>query len=103
MPSVRGIYYNLDETVYSFDYDNLKFYFSSRFYLDKFKKEYIGYLKTETLKLQSKYKCILYADEMILLDLYKKIEKRGFRVLYNNESISDSYFINAIIDVEQSR
>ena len=103
MPSKRGIYYNLDETVYSFDYDNLKFYFSSRFYLDKFKKEYIGYLKTETLKLRSKYKCILYADEMILLDLYKKIEKRGFKVLYNNESISDSYFINAIIDVEQSR
>ena len=103
MPSKRGIYYNLDESIYSFDYDNLKFYFSSRFYLDKFKKEYIGYLKIETLKLQSKYKCILYSDEMILLDLYKKIEKRGFRVLYNNESISDSYFINAIIDVEQSR
>ena len=103
MPSARGIYYNLDETVYSFDYDDLKFYFSSKFYLDKFKKEYIGYLKNETLKLQSKYKCILYADEMILLDLYKKIEKRGFRVLYNNESICDNYFINAIIDVEKSR
>ena len=63
----------------------------------------IGFDNEKYLKLQSKYKCILYADEMILLDLYKKIEKRGFRVLYNNESISDSYFINAIIDVEQSR
>ena len=31
---------------------------------NKFKKEYIGYLKTETLKLQLKYKCILYAPAL---------------------------------------
>lgn len=103
MKSVRGIYYNLNESIYSFNYNNLKFYFSSKFYLNKFKNNYIGYLETETLKLQSKYRCLLYADEMILIDLYKKIEKRGFKVVYNNKEISDNYFINAILDIEKSR
>lgn len=103
MKSYRGIYYDLNESIYSFEYDNLKFYFSSKLYLEKFKKQYINYIKNETIKLQSKYKCILYADEMLLIDLYKQIEKRGFLVFYKSDSISENYFINAIIDVEESR
>lgn len=102
MPSYRGIYYDLNESVYTFQYDKLRFYFSSKFYLSKFKNEYIEYLKNETLKLKSKYNCILYADEMLLLDLYKKIEKRGFKVLYNNSLIDENYFIDAIINIKES-
>lgn len=102
MPSLRGIYYDLNESVYNFQYDNLLFTFSSKFYLDKFKSEYNDYLKNETLKLKSKYNCILYCDEMLLLDLYKKIEKRGFKVLYDGVAIKENYFIDAIINKDNS-
>ena len=76
--------------------------FSSKFYLDKFKSEYINYVKNETLKLKSKYNCVLYVDEMLMLNLYKKIEKRGFYVLYNNHELKENYFIDGIVNTEES-
>ena len=92
------IYYDINESVYSFTYDKLTFYFSSKFYLEKFKRTYIDYIKNETLKLIHKYKCHIYGDEMILLSLYKNVEKRGFRVEYNNHEINDDYIIDACIN-----
>ena len=92
------IYNDLNDSVYSFSYDELTFYFSSKFYLEKFKKEYVSFLKDETMKFRIKYKCDVYVDEMMLLLLYKKIEKRGFRVLYNGNSIPENYIITCKID-----
>lgn len=87
------IYYNIEESNYIFEYDRLKFYFSSDFYLRKFKKEYINFVHDETMKLKVKYKCNIYADEMILLLLYKRIEKRGFKVLINDKPIKERCLI----------
>ena len=39
---------------------------------------------------------------MLLLDLYKKIEKRGFKVLYDGIAIKENYFIDAIINKDNS-
>ena len=50
------------------------------------------------MKLKIKFKCGVYCDEMILLLLYKKIEKRGFKVLYNNIPLRENYFISTQID-----
>jgi len=98
MQSIRGIYYDLDESDYIFKYGKLIFTFSSQFYLDKFTNEYSEYIKNETLKLNSKYNCNIHCDEMLLIDLYKKIEKRGFKVLYNKIPIKENYFISISID-----
>lgn len=92
MLSNRGIYYDLNESTYSFKYGDLDFVFSSQFYLTKFKTVYKDCLKNETLKLNSKYKCIGSFDIMILLNLYKMIEKRGFKVLLNNKDIPENYY-----------
>ena len=97
MKSTRGIYYNLKETEYVFTYDHLTFYFSSNFYKQKFENIYVEYLKEQTIQLSSKYNCILYCDEMLLLNLYKIIEKRGFRVEYNGKELNEKYFINATL------
>lgn len=88
------VYNNIDESNYIFNYDKLRLYFSSEFYLNKFKKEHLDFLKNETMKMKLKYKCNIYADDMILLLLYQQIEKRGFRVYYDNNRIIKNYLIN---------
>lgn len=102
MISIRGIYYDLNESSYTFKYDNLTFYFSSPKYLERFKDTYIEYIKNETMKLNLKFSSIVYADEMLLLNLYKQIEKRGFKVLYKNKELINNYFIDCVINEEQS-
>ena len=97
MITTRGIYLDLKESVYHFKYDRLDFYFSSEFYLNKFKEEYEEYIKSETLKLSLKYGGIFYADELLLISLYKKIEKRGFRVICNNKELNENYHIDILI------
>ena len=92
------IYNDINESEYKFTYDRLTFYFSSKFYLEKFTREYSEFIKDETMKFKIKYKCNAYIDEMLLLLLYKKIEKRGFRVLYNDTNIRENYMINCEID-----
>ena len=92
------IYNDLNESNYTFKYADLVFYFSSQFYQEKFIREYLQFLKDETMKLKIKFKCNIYCDEMILLLLYKKIEKRGFKVLYKGKELNENYYINFIID-----
>ena len=88
------IYNDLNESNYTFKYDDLVFYFSSQFYQEKFTREFKQFLKDETMKLKIKFKCNIHCDEMILLLLYKKIEKRGFKVLYKNNELSENYYID---------
>ena len=46
------------------------------------------------MKLKIKFKCNIYCDEMILLLLYKKIEKRGFKVEYKGKELIENYCID---------
>lgn len=88
------VYNDLNESNYTFKYDDLVFYFSSQFYLEKFIKEHLQFIKDETMKLKIKFKCGIYCDEMILLLLYKRIEKRGFKVTYKNKLLNENYYID---------
>lgn len=86
------VYNDLNESKYTFEYDNLTFYFSSNFYKEKFIKEHNDFIKDETMKLKVKFKCNIYCDEMILLLLYKRIEKRGFKVTCNGKELQENYY-----------
>lgn len=88
------VYNDLNESNYTFKYDDLVFYFSSQFYLEKFIKEHLQFIKDETMKLKIKFKCGIYCDEMILLLLYKRIEKRGFKVTYKDKLLNENYYID---------
>lgn len=92
------IYNDINESDYTFKYNKLTFYFSSNFYKEKFIKEHVNFIHDETMKLKVKFKCNIYCDEMILLLLYKKIEKRGFKVLYRETPITENYYITSEID-----
>lgn len=79
---MRKIIYNdIKESTYYSDYDKLRFYFSSELYRDKFTTRCTKYILDEMNKLRVKYKCVLQVDDMLALNLYKNIEKRGFRVV----------------------
>ena len=67
-----------------------------------FKDKYIEYIKSETDKFNSRFHMNIYADELFLLELYRKIEKRGFKVLYDNEDIEEICSISCIVDVNHS-
>lgn len=93
MKTKRGIYYDLKESEYVFKYGSLTFYFSSNLYRKNFEERIDYYLKSETMKLNNKYQCKLEANEMFALNLYKNIEKRGFRVYYYDYELNNNYSV----------
>lgn len=99
MKTAKGIYLNINESDYFFKHKGLIFYFSSEFYKKKFIDEIESYISTETLKLQGKYNMNINFDLLFMISLYKKIEKRGFRVYdeENNKDITQSTGIIAKI------
>ena len=86
------VYYNINDSVYSLEYNNYKFYFSSEYYLNKFKDKFKNFIEEENYKLQSIFKINLDFKEMLLIYLYLKIEKRGFRI--------DTYVNNGWASIE---
>lgn len=94
--------YELEDSPFFLRIDDFMFYFSSSFYKKKFEEEYKDYLRCETLKLNVKYKMIVYADEMLLLSFYKMVEKRGFKVKYKGVEIEKDYYIDCLLNSEYS-
>lgn len=92
------VYNNIEESPFKFEYDDLQFYFSSNYLKEKFIRQYINFIKDETIKLKVKFKNVIMCDEMILLLLYKKVEKRGFRVYYKNHKLREQSAFNLVIN-----
>ena len=84
------IYYNIKESDYKVEFQNFTFYFSSLLYERKFKKELRYYVNDELFKIKTKYQNNIEASEYLALSLYKKIEKRGFNVLYKGFEIKEN-------------
>ena len=93
MKSKRGIYYNLKESEYTKTIDDFKFVFSSLFYLTLFSSNLENYLIYEENRLNKKINTDLNLKEIILINHYKKIEKRGFLVYYKNKELTNYKFI----------
>ena len=98
MARLSEIYYNIEDSRFVFTYGDLFFKFSSLFYQEKFIIDYPEFLKTETEKLNIKFRNTINADYMILLLLYKKIEKRGFFVLYKGCLLNKDITFNCVIE-----
>lgn len=94
--------YELEDSPFFLRIDDFMFYFSSKFYLDKFENGYKDYIRNETLRLNVRYKMIGFADEMLLLAYYKMIEKRGFKVRYKGVEIEKDYYIDCVLNSEYS-
>lgn len=92
MKTAKGICLNLNESEYCFKYKWLIFYFSSEFYKKKFADNIQNYIENETFKLQVKYNTNINFDILFMISLYRKIEKRGFRIYdeLNKKEITSS-------------
>lgn len=99
MQTRNGIELNLNESKYNFKFLGLVFYFSSMFYMEKFKKEVKNYINVEQIRLKNRYNMNLLINRCLAISLYKKIEKRGFRVFDSNlkkEIEENEIFIESI-------
>lgn len=84
MQTPNGIELNLQESKYKYEYNNFIFYFSSKSYLEKFKKNISDYILMESYKIKNKYNIHINFSLFLAVALYKKIEKRGFRITHKN-------------------
>ena len=75
------VYNDINDSNYCVELDKLKIYFSSEFNKERFLKGYEDYVKEENLKIQNKYKINIIANYYLLFAYYRKIEKRGFRIV----------------------
>ena len=100
MKSKRGVYLDIYESDYYYDLDGIRYYFSSQLYLNKFKENVINYVNENSIKLKLRYKINLNFDLFFTLSYYKKVEKRGFRVvdISSEKTISkDIIILNTIV------
>ena len=100
MKSKRGVYLDIYESDYYYDLDGIRYYFSSQLYLNKFKENVLNYVNENSIKLKLRYKINLNFDLFFTLSYYKKVEKRGFRVLdiSTEKTISkDIIILNTIV------
>lgn len=75
------VYNDINDSNYYVELDKIKIYFSSEFNKERFLNGYENYVKEENLKIQNKYKINIIANYYLLFSFYKRIEKRGFRII----------------------
>lgn len=93
MKTTRGIYNNLEESEYTYNFEGLTFYFSSQKYQEKFKNNVKEYVVNERLKNYVKYKVQNSFEIYYSIAYYKKIEKRGFRIIANSKELQENIIV----------
>ena len=77
---MNHVYQDITKSDIEFEVDDIKFYFSSLFNKERFKKRFEDYVNEEGNKIMIKYKLPINMKKYLLLSLYHKIEIRGFLV-----------------------
>ena len=78
---MKRVEYDINKSEYYFKVNKLTLFFSSKFNKTRFENGFIEYVQEETNKIKTKYKVDINLTNYLLLAYYKKIEKRGFKVL----------------------
>lgn len=89
--TIRGVEHDLSKSTYIAYYGDLRFYFSSLFYKNNFKKRINEYVRKYSLYMQKKFLLNINIEYFMAISCYKSIEKRGFRV----ENTLTGEFINS--------
>lgn len=87
------VYQDIFESNYYYDYESYRLYFSSLFNKKRFIERIEEFIKDENIKNSNKYGVKIDLTNYLIIVLYKKIEKRGFRVYNNSELIKIEKFV----------
>ena len=87
---MKQVYNVIEDSIYYTDRKGLRFYFSSEFNKQRFLNTLEEYIKNENRKLINRYKVYIDLAQYMSVSLYKKIEKRGFRVYH----IKEEYYLH---------
>ena len=90
---MRRVEYDINKSEYHSRVNNYDYYFSSVFNQRRFVNNYDYFVEEETNKLKAKYKVNIDIYDYLVMVFYKKIEKRGFKVLIHKD--------NDIIEVKE--
>jgi hypothetical protein len=87
--SARGVYYDIEYSHFCVTVGELTFYFTSEFNMERFEKRYKEEIEKFNRKIESIYwnNHSLQFDELGLIRLYMKIEKRGFMLSYKGKRV----------------
>jgi YHS domain-containing protein len=96
MLTKNGVELDLRKSKYKCIFKNYIFYFSSEFYLKKFKENLANFIFLENTKISNRYKIKIDLSDYLSICYYKKIEKRGFRVIDKNTGYTIDEFENFI-------
>lgn len=88
MKTLRGVYHNIEESDIYLMVGNFVLYFSSNNIRRKYSSLYDEYYQKVNEKLNKIY--IMDYTPIIVISLYKRVEKRGFRVYYKDRRIIDN-------------
>lgn len=87
----NGIVYNLIESPYVVEYEGIRFFFSSSLHMEKFRKQasdlLLGYTPKAMIRvnMRDRLKVNECGFTLSLLDLYTRIETRGFGIQIEGE------------------
>jgi YHS domain-containing protein len=87
--STRGVYYDITHSHFKCEVKDLTFYFTSEYNLSRFEDRYLDEIHLFRKKIESIYwnNHSLHFDELALIRLYQRIEKRGFLIYYKGKRI----------------
>lgn len=91
------VYYNITESNYEYKYKDYSFIFSSEYYKKLFMEKLENFIEEEKRKLDYKYNANVECKIVLMIELYRKIEKRGFLVKYENKELKIKDYLFAPI------
>lgn len=83
----RGVCYNLKISPYHYTAEGIKYFFSTTINREKFINNYQANRKELKNKFDKKLKLNLNANQMYDIDLYKRVESRGFYITVEGKEI----------------
>lgn len=101
MKNYYGTETDLKRSNYKFSFNGLTYYFSTPKNVERFSKGLHEYIEQEQIKFQNRYKTTIKLKTFLIIEYYRKIEKRGFRIydeLSKKEITENVKFINSILE-----
>lgn len=90
------VYKDVKESPFKEIYSGICFHFSSLFNRSRFKNNIDNFVNEEELKIRNKYQLEIDLKKYLSIAYYKKIEKRGFYVLIEDDEFNEIDYINRI-------